>query len=71
MLKEIWVEDEEGLVWVIMVEVKICHKEIWSIIEKIGTWLPSTNVEGRSDIRPEMPPEPEPSRFSDWSSLGS
>ena len=35
------------------------------------TWLPSTNVEGRSDIRPEMPPEPEPSRFSDWSSLGS
>ena len=23
------------------------------------------------DIRLEMPPEPEPSRFSDWSSLGS
>ena len=35
------------------------------------TWLPSTNLEGGSDIRPEMPPEPEPSRFSDWSSLGS
>ena len=35
------------------------------------TWLPSTNLEGRSDIRPEMPPEPEPSRFLDWSSLGS
>ena len=35
------------------------------------TWLPSTNVEGRNDIRPEMPPDPEPSRFSDWSSLGS
>ena len=35
------------------------------------TWLPSTNMEGRSDIRIEMPPEPEPSRFSDWSSMGS
>ena len=35
------------------------------------TWLPSTNMEGRSNIRPEMPPEPEPSRFSDWSSVGS
>ena len=35
------------------------------------TWLPSTNMEGRSDIRLEMPPEPEPSRFSDWSSMGS
>ena len=35
------------------------------------TWLPSTNLEGRSDIRLEMPPEPEPSRFSDWSSMGS
>ena len=34
-------------------------------------WLTSTNVEGRNDIRPEMPPDPEPSRFSDWSSLGS
>ena len=35
------------------------------------TWLPSTNVEGNSNIRLEMPPDPEPSRFSDWSSLGS
>ena len=35
------------------------------------TWLPSTNLEGRNDIRLEMPSEPEPSRFSDWSSLGS
>ena len=34
-------------------------------------WLTSTNVEGRNEIRPEMPPDPEPSRFSDWSSLGS
>ena len=34
-------------------------------------WLTSTNVVGRSDIRPEMPPDPEPSRFSDWSSFGS
>ena len=25
----------------------------------------------RNKIRPEMPPDPEPSRFSDWSSLGS
>ena len=31
----------------------------------------STRDEGRRDIRLEMPPEPEPSRFSDWSSLGS
>ena len=30
-----------------------------------------THDEGRRDIRLEMPPEPEPSRFSDWSSLGS
>ena len=35
------------------------------------TWLPSTNLEGRSDIRPEMPPDPGPSRFLDCSSLGS
>ena len=36
-------------------------------------WLPSTHVEGRNDIRPDsqMPPDPAPSRFSDWSSLGS
>ena len=36
------------------------------------TWLPSTHVEGRNDIRPDsqMPPDPAPSRFSDWSSLG-
>ena len=36
-------------------------------------WLTSTHVEGRSDIRhdSQMPPDPAPSRFSDWSSLGS
>ena len=34
-------------------------------------WLTLTNVEGRNEIRPEMPPEPEPSRFLDWGSLGS
>ena len=36
-------------------------------------WLTSTHVEGRSDIRhnSQMPPYPVPSRFSDWSSLGS
>ena len=31
----------------------------------------SAQDEGRRDIRLEMPPEPEPSRFLDWSSLGS
>ena len=31
----------------------------------------SAQDEGRRDIRLEMPPEPEPSRFSDWSSLAS
>ena len=35
MLKEIWVEDEEELVFMVMVEVKTCHREIWSIIDKI------------------------------------
>ena len=36
-------------------------------------WLTSTHVEGRSNIRHDlqMPPDPVPSRFSDWSSLGS
>ena len=36
-------------------------------------WLTSAQVERRSDIRQEsqMPPDPLPSRFSDWSSLGS
>ena len=36
-------------------------------------WLTSTHVEGRSNIRhdSQMPPDPVPSRFSDWSSLGS
>ena len=31
----------------------------------------STQEEDRRDIRLEMPPEPEPSRFSDWSSMAS
>ena len=31
----------------------------------------STQDEGRRDIRIEMPPEPEPSRFLDWSSMTS
>ena len=34
-------------------------------------FLQSTQDEGRRDIRLEIPPEPEPSRFSDWSSLAS
>ena len=38
-----------------------------------GNWVTSAHVEGRNDIRQEsqMPPDPLPSRFSDWSSLGS
>ena len=38
-----------------------------------GNWLLPTHVEGRNDMRQEsqMPPDPLPSRFSDWSSLGS
>ena len=36
-------------------------------------WLTSTHVEGRNNIRhdSQMPPDPVPSRYSDWSSLGS
>ena len=36
-------------------------------------WLTSTHVEGRNNIRQDsqMPPDPVPSRFLDWSSLGS
>ena len=34
-------------------------------------WLTSTNVEGRNDIRLEMPLILSHLRFSDWSSLGS
>ena len=69
--KEIQVEDEKELVFVVMEEVKTCYKELWNIIERDRNWLTSTNVEGRNKIRLEMPPDPEPSRFSDWSSLGS
>ena len=38
-----------------------------------GNGLTSAHVEGRNDIRQEfqMPPDPLPSRFLDWSSLGS
>ena len=35
ILKEIWVKDEEELVFVVMVEIKTCHREIWSIIDNI------------------------------------
>ena len=36
-------------------------------------WPATTHAEGRSDRRQDsqMPPYPLPSRFSDWSSLGS
>ena len=37
-------------------------------------WSIPTNMEGRNDIRQEpqgIPPAPSPSRFTDWSSLGS
>ena len=70
MLKEIQVEDEEELVFVVMVEVKTCHREIWSIIDKIECGYHQLMWRGRSNIRLEMPPEPEPSRFLDWSSFG-
>ena len=38
-----------------------------------GNWSLPTHVEGRNDTRQEsqMPHDPLPSRFSDWSSLGS
>ena len=38
-----------------------------------GNWLMPTHVEGRNDTRqePQIPPDPLPLRFSDWSSLGS
>ena len=38
-----------------------------------GNWLLPAQVEERNDARQEsqMPPDPLPSRFSDWSSLGS
>ena len=64
-------EDEEELVCVVMVEVKTCHREIWSIIDKIelSCHLLIWREEAISDL--EMPPDPEPSRFSDWSSMGS
>ena len=71
MLKEIQLEDKEELVFVVMVEVKTCYREIWSIIDKIELGYQQPMWGGRNDIRPEMPPEPEPSRFSDWSSLGT
>ena len=64
-------EDEEELVCVVMAEIKICHREIWSIIDKIE--LGYHQLIWRKEVisEPEIPPEPEPSRFSDWSSLGS
>ena len=42
-------------------------------IRQDGNWLMPTHVEGRNDTRQEsqIPPDPLPSRFSDWSSLGS
>ena len=38
-----------------------------------GNWSITTHVEGRNDTRQkfQVPPAPLPSRFSDWSSLGS
>ena len=43
----------------------------WEYYRQDRSGFTSTHDEGRRDIRLEMPPEPEPSRFSDWSSLGS
>ena len=43
----------------------------WDYYRQDRNGFTSTHDEGRRDIRLEMPPELEPSRFSDWSSLGS
>ena len=71
MLKEVQVKDKEELVFMVMVEGQNMSQRNMEYNRQDRTWLPSTNVEGRNNIRLEMPPEPEPSRFSDWSSLGS
>ena len=55
--KEIQVEDEEDF---ILVEMDRNGQDR-------NGFLPSS----RRDIRVEMPPEPEPARFSDWSSIAS
>ena len=66
-------EDEEELVFVENGRGQDVLQRTFNYNRQDRNWLPSTNVEGRSDIRhdSQMPPDPEPSRFSDWSSLGS
>ena len=71
--KEIQVEDEAGLVfWGNGRGQEMFHR-ISDSNQQNRNWLTSGHVEGRSGIRQEsqMPPDPLPSRFSDWSSLGS
>ena len=71
--REIQVEDEGELVFMEMEEVKMCHKETFEYNRQDKNWFTSTYVGGRNDIRhdSQMPLDPEPSRFSDWSSLDS
>ena len=68
MLKEIWVEDEEELVCMVMVEVKTCHRELWSIIDKIelGYHQLIWREEMISDLRCPLNLS-----HPDWSSLGT
>ena len=60
--KEIQVEGKEDSIFVEMEEIKNGQSR---------NGFASTQDESRRDIRLEMPPEPEPSRFLDWSSLAS
>ena len=50
-------EDEEELVFMVMVEVKNMSQRNMEYNRQDRTWLPSTNLERRSDIKLEMPPE--------------
>ena len=70
--KEILVEDEETIIFMEMDEDKMYYREhVYNRQDR--NWLATTQVEERNDIRQDsqMPPDPVPSRFSDWSSLGS
>ena len=66
-------EDEEELVFVEMGRGQKMFQRTFEYNRQDRNWLTSAHVEGRSDIRQEfqMPPDPLPSGFLDWSSLGS
>ena len=71
--KEIPVEDEEELIFYGNGRDREMFQRTYENNRQDGNWLISTHVEGRNNTRLEsqMPPTPLPSRFSDWSSLGS